>query len=294
MQEKMKTIALTGASGTGKSFHAQNICTERAIDGMIDDGLFVYHGSLAAGKSAKREKTKVGAIKTALFTRDEHAENVRRAIVRLKPGSILILGTSDRMVDRIAERLGLPHVSEYIHIEDVTTEEERDLAIRQRSQQGKHVIPVPTLQLKRDFAGYFLDPLKLILQVRSATDSGVESIQDMLRLGGRDHDPTKTVVRPTYSYMGDFIISDTVVTDIARCVAEEVEGISEVVSVFENTEPDNLKLQVVVNMDRNAPLWAAAEEYQSKLSRVVEEMTAFNVVETDVEIRQLVGPYKES
>jgi len=284
----MKTIALTGPSGTGKSFHAQRVCTERAIDGMIDDGLFVYRESLAAGKSAKREKTKVGAIKAALFTKDEHAEEVRRAIERLNPGSVLILGTSDKMADRIAERLGLPPISEYIHIEDVTTEAERDLALKQRSQQGKHVIPVPTLQLKRDFAGYFLDPLKLILQVRSATDRGVESIQETLRLGGREPDMSKTVVRPTYSYMGDFIISDTVVTDIARCVAEETDGIVDVVSVFENTEPDNLKLQVVVNMDRDTALWKTAEEFQKRLSEVVEDMTAFNVVETDVEVRQLV------
>ncbi|MBR3054103.1 MAG: hypothetical protein IKG59_08265 [Firmicutes bacterium] len=256
---------------------------------MIDDGLFVYHESLAAGKSAKREKTKTGAIKTALFTRDDHAREVADAIGRLAPESILVLGTSDKMADRITDRLGLPRASEYIHIEDITTEEERELALKQRKQQGKHVIPVPTLQLKRDFAGYFLDPLKLIKQVRSATDRGVESIQETLRIGGKEPDSAKTVVRPTYSYMGDFIISDSVVTDIANCVADEVDGISEVVSVFENTEPDNLMLQVVVDMDRGAAIWSVAEEYQKKLSKVVEDMTAFNVVETDVEVRQLVN-----
>ena len=141
----MKIIALTGPSGTGKSFQAQTICSERAIDGMIDDGLFVYHESLAAGKSAKREKTKTGAIKTALFTRDDHAREVADAIGRLAPESILVLGTSDKMADRITDRLGLPRASEYIHIEDITTEEERELALKQRKQQGKHVIPVPTL-----------------------------------------------------------------------------------------------------------------------------------------------------
>ncbi|MBQ1484071.1 MAG: Asp23/Gls24 family envelope stress response protein [Eubacterium sp.] len=97
------------------------------------------------------------------------------------------------------------------------------------------------------------------------------------------------MVRPTYSYMGDFIISDSVVTDIANCVADEVDGISEVVSVFENTEPDNLMLQVVVDIDRGTAIWSVAEEYQKRLSKVVEDMTAFNVVETDVEVRQLVN-----
>lgn len=65
------------------------------------------------------------------------------------------------MADKIAARLELPEISERIYIEDITTDDERKIAQKQRLVEGKHVIPVPTLQLKRDFAGYFLDPMKL-------------------------------------------------------------------------------------------------------------------------------------
>ena len=65
------------------------------------------------------------------------------------------------MTDKIVARLHLPPVSERIYIEDITTEEEREIADKQRHLQGKHIIPVPTLQLKRDFAGYFLDPMRI-------------------------------------------------------------------------------------------------------------------------------------
>ena len=34
------------------------------------------------------------------------------------------------------------------------------MAHKQRNEYGKHVIPAPALQLKRTFAGYFMDPLK--------------------------------------------------------------------------------------------------------------------------------------
>ena len=76
--------------------------------------------------------------------------------------------------------------------------------------------------------------------------------------------------------------------DLAICVGKEVEGIHEVVSVYENTEPDNLKMIVVVDLDQNAKTWDTAVEFQKKLCEAVENMTAFNVVATDVEVRRLV------
>lgn len=61
----MKVYSLTGKSGTGKSYQAMNLCNEENIESIIDDGLFIYHSRVEAGISAKRQKTHVGAIKTA-------------------------------------------------------------------------------------------------------------------------------------------------------------------------------------------------------------------------------------
>ena len=69
----MKVYTLTGKSGTGKSYQAINLCKEKNIVSIIDDGLFIYKNRVEAGISAKRQKTMAGAIKTALFTLDEHA-----------------------------------------------------------------------------------------------------------------------------------------------------------------------------------------------------------------------------
>ena len=263
----MKVYTLTGKSGTGKSYQAINLCKEKNIESIIDDGLFIYRNRVEAGISAKRQDTMVGAIKTALFHRDDHAEPVKKRIKELKPESILILGTSDKMTDRIVERLELPEVSERIYIEDITTEEEREIADKQRRGQGKHVIPVPTLQLKRDFAGYFLDPLRIIKSFKTG-----RQVTD------------KTVVRPTFSYMGEFYISDFVLTDIAKCVGKEVRGITSVDKVYENTAPDNLIMDVSVTIDSRANFWETAMKFQTRLAEVTESMTAFNVVTVNVEI----------
>ena len=286
----MKVYSLTGHSGTGKSYQAPGFMAEHNIDMLIDDGLLIYKDIVEAGVSAKRQKTRVGAIKTALFTDDEHQRKVAEKIKEINPESILIVGTSDRMTDVIARRLGLPKIQERIYIDDITTPEERKTAEKFREQQGKHVIPVPTVQLKRDFAGYFMNPEMLIRSAKDMADKAQEAIKNPSTLlpWNKEAETAKTVVRPTYSYLGDFIIKDKVIKDIAKCVGKEVPGINDVISVYENTEPENLKMIVAVNIDRDVPLWETAEEFQKRLAVAVENMTAFNVVSMDVEVRKLV------
>ena len=104
----MDVYTLTGKSGTGKSFHAMNLCKKYNIESIIDDGLFIYRNTVAEGVSAKRSSTKIGAVKTALFLNDEIRDKVVDAIKKKNPASILVLGTSDGMADRIIDRLGLP------------------------------------------------------------------------------------------------------------------------------------------------------------------------------------------
>lgn len=269
----MKVYTLTGKSGTGKSFQAMNLCREYDIESIIDDGIFIYRNRVMAGTSAKREKTKVGAIKAAMFIRPEQREEVRRSIESVKPESILVIGTSDEMADEICEQLGLPEIFRRIHIEDITTEREREKAFKQRRIQGKHVIPVPSMQLKRDFAGYFINPLKIL------KSSGVFGVGQYTE---------KTVVRPTYSYSGDFTISDKVITDIARCSVERTEGVDHVMSVYANTLPGTLRVQITLAMKGNGRVWDNALAYQRKLADVIEFMTAFNVVEVAVNVGEVI------
>ena len=45
----MEIYSFTGKSGTGKSYSAARICREKHIDAIIDDGLLIYRGGIAAG-----------------------------------------------------------------------------------------------------------------------------------------------------------------------------------------------------------------------------------------------------
>lgn len=267
----MDVYTLVGKSGTGKSYHAMNLCKSLGIEGIIDDGLFIYKNSVIAGVSAKRDATKIGAIKTALFNNDAIRDSVVKAIKKQKPSGILVLGTSDQMTDRIISRLGLPPLPEdserRIHIEDITSEEERAVAKKQRTELGKHVIPAPALQLKRSFAGYFLDPLKFF----RGKDQGAAA--------------ERTVVRPAYSYMGEYFISEKVIDDIITCLAHEMSSIGRVIHIVQYSRPEAYRLKIAVKIRRGYPVWPSAKEFQAAVEKQIEKMTAFNVVSIEIEVR---------
>lgn len=268
---RMKIYTLVGKSGTGKSFHAMDFCRENRIDGIIDDGLFIYRNTVIAGVSAKKAETKVGAIKTAMFFNEEHRGKVAEAIKEKKPSSLLILGTSDRMTDKIIEALGLPADDiKRVYIEDITSEEDRAIAREQRDVMGKHVIPAPTLQLKHTFSGYFLDPIRLL----KGREQGMAA--------------ERTVVRPTYSYMGDYIVSDHAISDMADCVAEKTPGISRVIYLSQVPIPENYSLDVAIEVKLGYPIWETAAVFQRALQEAVENMTAFSVMKVDVEVRSII------
>ena len=207
---KIKTYAFIGPSGTGKSYRAQYVAGQRDINYIIDDGLLIKDSQVIAGVSAKKALTKIETVKNALFINDEQKEEIQKAIRKYRPNSILILGTSDGMVDKIAENLELPQISERIYINEVATQEEMDTARKMRVTEGKHVIPVPTFEIKKDFSGFLLDPLQIF------------------KSKGKDEKPyiaEKSIIRPTFSYLGKFTISDSVFKDIIVTVAKKVDGV---------------------------------------------------------------------
>ena len=110
----MKVYGLVGKSGTGKSYQSMNVCRDRHIEAIVDDGLFICRNTIQAGHSAKRDQNKVSAIKTAIFQDPETCRQVAGKIKEVKPKSILVLGTSEEMIERICSRLELPKVSEMV------------------------------------------------------------------------------------------------------------------------------------------------------------------------------------
>lgn len=268
----MKIYGFVGTSGTGKSYQSLNLCREMGIPCLIDDGLFIGQNRIYAGKSAKRAGTMLGAVKTAIFTEDEHRDEVVKAIKDLNPESIMILGTSDRMIYRIADRLGLPEPEELIHIEDIARPEDIEEAKKQRMESGKHAIPVATFQLKREFSGYFLRPLKILRHVGHKSTVVAE----------------KSEVRPTFSYLGNYTISERAIYDIIEGISVNNALVARVTDSYVERKDSSMQVEVGVILNFGGSIVSAAESVQKEVKRVVEELTGFNIIRVDLCVRGLV------
>lgn len=269
----MKVWGFIGPSGTGKSHRASWVARERGIDFIIDDGILIKGNQIVAGSSAKRESTKIGSIKRALFTEQQDAEVVRKAIRYYMPESILILGTSDEMVDKIAARLHLPALQNKINIQDVASDFEISQALSTRREQGKHVIPVPTFEIKKDFSGYFLDPLQIFKR------KGKGNYQ----LIGE-----KSVVRPTFSYLGRYTISDYTVYQIVEYVTSNIEGVDRISRFRAENHPDGIHIEMDLVLLYGYVIRPLLREIQAKVRGEVEHLTALNIKSLNLVAKSLI------
>ena len=266
-KQKMKVYAFVGPSGTGKSYRAQLVASENNIHYIIDDGLLIDENEVLAGTSAKKAPTKIETIRHALFVEPKEQEEMKKALKKYKPDSLLILGTSDKMIEKIRESLDLPELIKTIYINDVATEEEMEKARNIRVTQGKHVIPVPTFEIKKDFSGYILDPLQIF---RSRSANGGPYISE------------KSIIRPTFSYLGNFTISDSVFRQIAERVAKKEEGIYSVsrIRVENYGEGISIYMEAVINYGDN--IINILNDFKNKLKKEIEKQTAMNVLKVDL------------
>lgn len=267
----MRVVALVGKSGTGKSYKASALAHEKKINYIIDDGLFIKGNKIIAGKSAKRERTRISAVKTALFMEKKHRQAIIETISQYKPASILILGTSKKMIKQIAENLGIVSVNEIVYIDEIATEEEIKIAQHYRLKQGKHVIPVPTFEIKKDFSGYFIDKLKIFRKKRDNTLQIAE----------------KSVVRPTFSYMGKFTIYDRAIVQIIKYVTSDVESIYRVNKVKINNYAHGIAIDIELSLNYGFIIPQVVSELQKKVKREVGHMTSLNIIAINVMIKSL-------
>ena len=202
-------FALVGASGTGKSFRSKLLAQKYDINAIIDDGLLIQDDKILAGHSANREKTFLAAVRAAVFDDKEHRDQIARALKKQSIKRLLILGTSEKMVQKIAMRLQLPPPSKIIKIEDIATQDEIDFAIRSRHIEGKHVIPVPALEIKRSYPQIFYDAIRVKLARKEKISGNNTKVYE------------KSVVRPEFSKKGRVTISEAALTQmVMHCVSE--------------------------------------------------------------------------
>ena len=269
----MQVYAFVGKTGTGKSYNALKVAKSYDIKYIIDDAILINETKVVAGRSAKTEASKIASVKAAIFFYEDRRKEMIAAIKKEKIDKILLLGTSDEMVAKIAENLKLGPIQKTIYIEDIATPEKIEEARKSRNEEGKHVVPVPTFEIKKQFSGYFVDPLRMFDIYRRESSNMYEA-----------ESSEKTIIRPTYSYLGKFRISDNVIKEIITHVVGEIEGVDKVEKVFTEKYIDGMRIEMDLKIVFGKSIPEVSKNVQKATAQTIENMTGINLFGIDINI----------
>jgi len=271
----IKVYALVGRSGTGKSFRARLVAEKNGIELIIDDGLLIKNDSIIAGKSAKSEKVYLTAIKTALFDTVEHRTEVRDKLQEEQFSKILLLGTSEAMVQKIAKRLHLPKPFKIIKIEDIVTQEEIETALKERAS-GKHVIPIPTVEVEKDYGDIISGYIN-------------ETIQKGMFLFKKDKKIEKTVVQPSFAQTkGKVTIAKAALIQMLIHCADEFDSSIEIQKIKIGIDSTGAyKIKLFIKASYKTQLSGNFHNFQQYLTQSLFRYTGITIREMNIEIETL-------
>lgn len=273
----MQVYAFVGKTGTGKSYNALKVAKSHDIKYIIDDAILIKETKVIAGRSAKTEASKIASVKAAIFLYEDRKKEMVNAIKKEKIEKILILGTSDEMVQKIAENLQLGPIYKTIYIEDIATPEKIEEARKSRFEEGKHVVPVPTFEIKKQFSGYFIDPLRMFDIFRRESSNLYEA-----------ESSEKTIIRPTYSYLGKFRISDNVMREIVTHVVEQIRGVGKVQKVFTEKYIDGMRIEVDLQIIYGYNIPSISKEVREAIIHSIDTMTGINLFGIEINITSII------
>ena len=273
-RNRKRVLALVGESGTGKSFRAKLVSQKYRINLIIDDGLLIRDNRILAGHSAKKEQSFLAAVKVALFDEKSHRDEVARRLQNEKYKRILVIGTSEKMVNKIAARLQLPPPSKIIKIEDISTQEEIDNAIRSRRIEGKHIIPVPSLEVKKSYSNIFFSAVQIFK--RRITPVTTPTFHE------------KSVVRPMYSKRNNAIISETALSQLVLRGVFEYNKEIKIKKILVKETDIGYRLVITIDVPYGTQLGGKIQEMQQYIINDIERYTGIFIVEVNIIIDKII------
>ncbi|MEG2310517.1 MAG: Asp23/Gls24 family envelope stress response protein [Clostridia bacterium] len=271
----MQVYAFVGKTGTGKSYNAQQVAKEHGINYIIDDAILIKNNKVIAGKSAKTEASKIASVKAAIFLDETRRNEMSRKIKYENPDKILILATSNEMVLKIATNLDVLPIYKTIYIEDVATKAQIAEARRSRVEDGKHVVPVPTFEIRKQFSGYFLDSLKIFNIFNKVDDDNTIDTSE------------KTIIRPTFSYLGNYTISDNVINSIVTYVVSKIDGITRVYHVTTQKFSDGMKLDIDIEVQFGKNIPQLSFEIRNTATYAIDNATGINLFGININVKSI-------
>ena len=278
----VQVYALVGESGTGKSFRSKLLAEEYGIHAIIDDGLLIQDDKIVAGRSAKREKTYMGAVRAALFDDKEHRDSVARVLRKTHIKKILLLGTSEKMVSKIAMRLQLPQPQKIIHIEEIASKEDIEKAIKSRQVEGKHVIPVPSIEVKKNYSQIFSTSMHYFFNKNKLFKKAGKNLNGKMI--------EKSIVQPEFSKKGRIEISEAALTQMVMHCVSECDPEVKIKKISIKTDNRGYRLIVTIDVPFGTQLTGKVHKLQQYIIDKIESFTGILIEEVSIIIDKISKP----
>ena len=140
--------------------------------------------------------------------------------------------------------------------------------------------------------------IKPILRIRrdliEVEECEIISEEDMLEIydyfvrGNVDKDRVykeKSVIRPTFSYLGNYTISDKVIKEIVNNEGKNLDGITKLSRVNIDKYVDGIKIDIDVNVLFGKRIPDITSDLQKVVAKMVDYMTGINIFSINVFVK---------
>ena len=191
------------------------------------------------------------------------------ALQKEKYKKILIIGTSEKMIGKITRRLELPEVEKVLHIEDIASEEEIETAMRIRFTEGKHVIPIPPIEITRNYPKIVYDSMKIF------------------RKGHKKDAYEKTIVRPEFSRPDKEEISEQAITQMVKHAIGDYDPVIKVKKTRRTKNSDGTySIHVTLQLPVKHYMTTTISDLQEYITECVEKFGGILLKSVTVEIEE--------
>ncbi|ACB84009.1 hypothetical protein [Natranaerobius thermophilus] len=272
-----KIYALYGKSGTGKSHRAISIAFNYNIPLIIDDGLLIYKGKKIPGSiSGKQEQNRIRAVKRAIFDDNDYAQKMSARLQALNPSKILIIGTSQHMINKIIQNLKLDQPDHWIDISEITSTRERKKAKYHRDR-GRHVVPLSPVEVRKTFKVPLLDRLKLLIPNRGKTEYLGE----------------QSVVKPNFHSLGGIYIKEKALEDMAYFALHHDltdHDVKQIKTIKITNSAQSTSIEIHLKLGYDNPLHLTAKSLQADLQDKIKKLSGLDSLTIKIIISEIDVP----
>jgi len=173
-----------------------------------------------------------------------------------------------------------------MNIEDVATPKEIEKAQHARLKEGKHIIPVPTMELKPHFRGYLIDPIKTMWRRRTLKKQDQDTLG---QIGSEGFE--RSVVRPAFSYYGRLTFDDEVIIKLIRNGLKKVAGVDEtsIISFKKSDKGQNgLVVDMAVVIEHGYPVKPLMQQVQKSVRNEIEYITGMSIERMSIKVKNII------